>query len=398
MNKKIELLAPAGDLEKLKIAYLYGADACFIGGIDYSLRARASNFTLEDIKEGADFAHNLGKKLYITTNIIPHNENYDGLVKYLKSLEKANVDGIIVASPLIAKTAKKHTNLEIHISTQQSILNNYHLKYWEDLGATRAVLGRELSVNQIKDIKSKTNLEIEVFIHGGMCSSYSGRCTLSNTFTLRDANRGGCAHSCRWNYNIYDQDKKISTEIPFSMGSTDLQAIKEVPSLIAAGVDSLKIEGRMKSLHYIATVVSVYRKLIDEFLLTNHVKDISIYEDEIAKAESRPTNTGFLNVDNISEIQLYDHRPLKPSQLFVGLVLGNENNFTQIEQRNHFQVGDELELFGPNKKLKRFIVKEMFDEDFNELVVARHPQQKIYIKIPYETSEYDILRKVNEET
>lgn len=397
MSKKIELLAPAGDLEKLKVAYLYGADACFIGGRDYSLRARASNFTLDDIKEGAEFAHNLGKKLYVTTNIIPHNENYEGLVEYLKSLEEANVDGIIVASPFIAKTAKKHTNLEIHISTQQSILNNYHLKYWQDLGATRAVLGRELSVNEIKDIKSKTDLEIEVFIHGGMCSSYSGRCTLSNTFTLRDANRGGCAHSCRWNYNIYDQDKKISTEIPFSMGSTDLQALKEVPSLIAAGVDSLKIEGRMKSLHYIATVVSVYRKLIDEYLLTNEIKDISIYEDEIAKAESRPTNTGFLNKDNLSLIQLYDQRPLTPSQLFVGIVLSSDSNFTKIEQRNHFEVGDELELFGPNKELKRFIVKQMYDENFNEIYVARHPQQIIYIKIPYQTSEYDILRKVNEE-
>lgn len=397
MSKKIELLAPAGDLEKLKVAYLYGADACFIGGRDYSLRARASNFTLDDIKEGAEFAHNLGKKLYVTTNIIPHNENYEGLVEYLQNLEKVNVDGIIVASPFIAKTAKKHTNLEIHISTQQSILNNYHLKYWQDLGATRAVLGRELSVNEIKDIKSKTDLEIEVFIHGGMCSSYSGRCTLSNTFTLRDANRGGCAHSCRWNYNIYDQDKKISTEIPFSMGSTDLQALKEVPSLIAAGVDSLKIEGRMKSLHYIATVVSVYRKLIDEYLLTNEIKDISIYEDEIAKAESRPTNTGFLNKDNLSLIQLYDQRPLTPSQLFVGIVLSSDSNFTKIEQRNHFEVGDELELFGPNKELKRFIVKQMYDENFNEIYVARHPQQIIYIKIPYQTSEYDILRKVNEE-
>lgn len=397
MSKKIELLAPAGDLEKLKVAYLYGADACFIGGRDYSLRARASNFTLDDIKEGAEFAHNLGKKLYVTTNIIPHNENYEGLVEYLQNLEKVNVDGIIVASPVIAKTAKKHTNLEIHISTQQSILNNYHLKYWQDLGATRAVLGRELSVNEIKDIKSKTDLEIEVFIHGGMCSSYSGRCTLSNTFTLRDANRGGCAHSCRWNYNIYDQDKKISTEIPFSMGSTDLQALKEVPSLIAAGVDSLKIEGRMKSLHYIATVVSVYRKLIDEYLLTNEIKDISIYEDEIAKAESRPTNTGFLNKDNLSLIQLYDQRPLTPSQLFVGIVLSSDSNFTKIEQRNHFEVGDELELFGPNKELKRFIVKQMYDENFNEIYVARHPQQIIYIKIPYQTSEYDILRKVNEE-
>lgn len=397
MSKKIELLAPAGDLEKLKVAYLYGADACFIGGIEYSLRARASNFTLDDIKEGTDFAHSLGKKLYVTTNIIPHNENYEGLVEYLKGLDKANVDGIIVASPLIAKAAKEHTDLEIHISTQQSILNNYHLKYWEDLGATRAVLGRELLTEEIKDIKKKSKIEIEVFIHGGMCSSYSGRCTLSNTFTLRDANRGGCAHSCRWNYSIYDQDKKISTDVPFSMGSTDLQAIKEIPGLIDAGVDSLKIEGRMKSLHYIATIVSVYRKLIDEYLLTNEIKDFEIYEEEIAKAENRPTNTGFLNKDNLLGIQLYDYKPLSPSQLFVGIVVGKENNLTKVEQRNHFKVGDELELFGPKRELKKFIVKEMFDEDFNLIDVARHPQQTIYLEIPYETNEYDILRKANEE-
>src|SRR5690554_4258340 len=304
--KKVELLAPAGDLEKLKIAYLYGADACFVGGKEFSLRARASNFSISDLKQGANYAKKLGKKLYVTTNIIPHHENYDGLITYLKDLESANIDGIIVASPLIAKTAKEHTNLEVHISTQQSILNSYHLKYYENLKASRAVLGRELTVEQIANIKAKTNLEIEVFIHGGMCSSFSGRCTLSNTFTLRDANRGGCAHSCRWNYSIYDGDEKISTETPFSMGSKDLQSLREIPKLIDANVDSLKIEGRMKSLHYIATIVRTYRKLIDEYLKNGKVENFEIYENEISKAESRITNTGFLNINNIKDIQLYD--------------------------------------------------------------------------------------------
>lgn len=394
--KKVELLAPAGDLEKLKIAYLYGADACFVGGKEFSLRARASNFSISDLKEGAKFAKKLGKKLYVTTNIIPHHENYDGLLTYLKDLESANIDGIIVASPYIAKTAKEHTNLEVHISTQQSILNSYHLKYYENLKASRAVLGRELTVEQIANITSKTNLEIEVFIHGGMCSSFSGRCTLSNTFTLRDANRGGCAHSCRWNYLIYDGDDKISTETPFSMGSKDLQSLREIPNLIDANVDSLKIEGRMKSLHYIATIVRTYRKLIDEYLKNGKVENFEIYENEISKAESRITNTGFLNINNIKDIQLYDKGNQKPSQVFVGLVLGESENYAVVEQRNFFEVGDKLELFSPKDEIKTFTLKEMYDEDFNPITTARHPQQKLYLKIPYEVREYDMLRKLDE--
>lgn len=396
--KKVELLAPAGDLEKLKIAYLYGADACFVGGKEFSLRARASNFSISDLKQGAEFAHKLGKKLYVTTNIVPHHENYEGLVNYLKALEEANVDGIIVASPLIAKTAKKHTNLEIHISTQQSILNNYHLKYWEDLGAKRVVLGRELSVDEIKDITAKTALEIEVFIHGGMCSSFSGRCTLSNTFTLRDANRGGCAHSCRWNYSIYDKDEKISTKIPFSMGSKDLKSLKEIPKLIDANVQALKIEGRMKSLHYIATIVRTYRKLIDEYLKTNEIKDFTIYEEEINKAENRLTSSGFLNKDNLNDMQLYDLGNLKPSQLFVGLVLDGTKEEVLVEQRNYFEVGDKLEIFSPKEETKTFVLEKMFDLDFKPITAARHPQQKLYLKIPFKVNEYDMLRKADEET
>jgi len=290
----IELLAPAGDLEKLKIAYLYGADAVFIGGQEYSLRARASNFSLSEIKEAADFAHGLGKKLYVTANIIPHDENYQGLVEYLKGLEDANIDAIIAASPYIVNMAKKHTNLEVHISTQQSVLNQYAVKYFEDIGASRVVLGRELNVAEIKTIVEKSQAEIEVFIHGGMCASYSGRCTLSNTFTLRDANRGGCAHSCRWNYDLFDGNEKISDETLFSMSSKDLQSLKFIPSLIDAGVHSLKIEGRMKSVHYIATVVWVYRMLIDEYLATGKINDFEYYENEISKAENRLTKEGFL--------------------------------------------------------------------------------------------------------
>lgn len=260
----IELLAPAGDLEKLKYALIYGADAVFIGGNQFSLRARASNFTIETIKEAVNFAHKLGKKVYVTTNIIPHEEDVNGLVEYLKALEAAWVDAIICASPLIIKTALKHTNLEIHLSTQQSAINRYSLKFWKEYGVKRIVLGRELLIKMIDDLP-KELLDIEVFIHGGMCMSYSGRCSLSNTLTNRDANCGGCAHSCRWQYHLYNDNKLISNQY-FSMSSKDLMAVAAVPKLIDIGVKSLKIEGRMKSLHYISTVVKTYRMLIDEIM------------------------------------------------------------------------------------------------------------------------------------
>lgn len=389
----IELLAPAGDLEKLKIAYLYGADACFIGGEEFSLRARASNFTLKDIEEGANFAHSLGKKLYVTTNIIPHNENLKDLKEYLEGLEKAKVDAIIVASPYIASVAKKYTNIEIHISTQQSTTNEYAFQFYKDLGATRMVLARELPLEEIEEISNNTDLEIEVFIHGGMCSSYSGRCTLSNTFTLRDANRGGCAHSCRWLYNLYDQDEKISTDVLFSMGSKDLQTLSLIPDLIKANVHSLKIEGRMKSVHYIATVVNAYRMLIDEYIEKGTVEDLEFYENEIAKAENRLTSQGFLANFPTNLDQLYNRKLEIPNQMFVGIVLENVNNLVKVEQRNNFKVGDQIEVFGPNKRPHTFTLEKMFNENLEEIDVARHPKEIIYLEIPFKVDSFDMLRK-----
>ena len=392
----IELLAPAGDLEKLKIAYLYGADAVFIGGQEYSLRARASNFSLSEIKEAADFAHQLGKKLYVTANIIPHDENYEGLIEYLKGLEAANIDAIIVASPYIVNMAKKHTNLEVHISTQQSVLNHYAVKYFEDIGASRVVLGRELNVDEIKTIVEKSQAEIEVFIHGGMCASYSGRCTLSNTFTLRDANRGGCAHSCRWNYDLFDGNEKISDETLFSMSSKDLQSLRFIPSLIDAGVHSLKIEGRMKSVHYIATVVWVYRMLIDEYIATGKISDFDYYENEISKAENRLTKEGFLGEFPNKNYQLYNNRSEIPTKTFVGIVLGPFNDYIKVEQRNHFRPEDTLEVFGPGKKPRTFKVESIYDTEMNLLDAARHPRQEVLIKIPFKVEPYDLIRKAND--
>lgn len=392
----IELLAPAGDLEKLKIAYLYGADAVFIGGQEYSLRARASNFSLSEIKEAADFAHHLGKKLYVTANIIPHDENYEGLVEYLKGLEDANIDAIIAASPYIVDMAKKHTNLEVHISTQQSVLNHYAVKYFEDIGASRVVLGRELNIDEIKTIVEKSQAEIEVFIHGGMCASYSGRCTLSNTFTLRDANRGGCAHSCRWNYDLFDGNEKISDDTLFSMSSKDLQSLRFIPSLIEAGVHSLKIEGRMKSVHYIATVVWVYRMLIDEYIATGKVSDFEYYENEIKKAENRLTKEGFMGEFPNKNYQLYNSRSEIPTKTFVGIVLEECNDYIKVEQRNHFRPNDILEVFGPGKKPRTFEVKSIYDTDMNLLDAARHPRQEVLIKIPFKVEPYDLIRKAND--
>lgn len=388
----VELLAPAGDLEKLKYAYHYGADACYIGGVEYSLRARASNFTIADIKEACKLKLAYKKKLYVTLNIIPHNENLEGLEKYLKELEEAGVDGVIVASPYIMKMAKKHTKMEVHISTQQSVVNSYAIDFFKSLGANRIVLGRELSLTEIKEIKNNTDIELEVFIHGGMCASYSGRCTLSNTFTLRDANRGGCAHSCRWNYDLYDNGVKINEETPFKMGSKDLEAIREITSLIDIGVNSLKIEGRMKSIHYLATIINTYRMLIDEYKLTGKIEDYTYYEEEIKKAENRVTSQGFLRGMPNKDSQIYDLSEV-PNKAFVGIIK-EYGDYTLVEQRNYFSVGDTLEVFSPSKKVKTFKVEEILDEDKNPLAAARHPQQMIYLKIPFAVKEYDLLRLI----
>ena len=393
----IELLAPAGDLEKLKIAILYGADAVFIGGQEFSLRARASNFSLTDIKEAAEFVHAHNKKLYVTTNIIPHNENMEGLIPYLKGLEEAKVDAIICASPYVLETARQHTALELHLSTQQSVTNAEAIKYWASKGVKRVVLARELSVEEIQAVVASKHADIEVFIHGGMCVSYSGRCTLSNNMTDRDANRGGCAHSCRWNYDLYDGEEKVNDSDFFSMSSKDLQAVEFIPSLIDAGVHSLKIEGRMKSIHYIATVVQTYRRLIDTYLREGVIEDFSPYIEEIKKAENRLTSFGFLKGMTTPEQQLYNARSEMPTKEFVGVIHAYDAN-TQIaivEQRNHFMPGDVLEVFGPSRENATFEVEYIKDMQGEILDAARHPKQRLCIKIPFEVTALDMIRKVS---
>ncbi len=395
MMKKPELLAPAGSLEKLKIAFIYGADAVFIGGKKFSLRARASNFDIPEIKKACDFAHNLRKKVYVTTNIIPHNDNLNGLAEYLRDLESVGVDAIICASPIIIDTAKKHTNLEIHISTQVSATNYETVNFWHKEGATRVVLARELNKYEISELKKNTKCDIEVFIHGGMCVSYSGRCTLSNNMTDRDANRGGCAHSCRWNYDLFDGETKLNNGISFSMSSKDLQTVKHISDLIDIGVDSLKIEGRMKSIHYIATVVNTYRKLIDD-ICDDYEIDLPKYLLEIRKAENRLTSHGFMEGMTTIDEQLYNMRSENPSQDFIAYVrdYDEENFIATIEQRNHFVPGELAEVFSPNFESLKFKIDEIRDIDDNILDAARHPKQLLKVFIPFKVSKYDIIRKI----
>lgn len=395
--KKPELLAPAGDLEKLKIALLYGADAVFIGGKQFSLRARASNFDLDVIAAGCQFAKSLGKKIFVTVNILPKEEDLTGLIVYLQSLEQVGVDAIIVASTAVLRAARNHTTLEVHLSTQQSVTNGIGVNFWAQAGYTRVVLARELTLSEIAAVRATTPTELEVFIHGGMCVSYSGKCTLSNTMTDRDANRGGCAHACRWEYRLRDDTQDIGpAKTPFAMSSKDLQSLKHIERLMQIGVDALKIEGRMKSIHYIATVVSTYRQLIDALYQGEDV-DLNLYESELSKAENRLTSDGFLGGMTRSDSQLYNMRSEQPTQAFTGIVRGYDETrqVAIVEQRNYFKTGDTLEVLTPRGVKKPFVVGEMFDEEGNKLTTARHPKQQLTFAVPYELAPYDLLRRTN---
>lgn len=400
MMKKIELLAPAGNLEKAKIALLYGADAVYIGGKAFSLRARASNFSLEDIQELTSFAHKLTKKVYVTMNIVPHDDDLPSLDEYLVKMAEFQVDAIITTSRYIMKKAQEISpSVEIHVSTQNSITSLKAIKYFQSVGATRVVLGREVTLAEIQEISHQTPLELEVFIHGGMCASYSGRCVLSNYLTNRDANRGGCAHSCRWNYRLNKNNRSIENDKYFSMGSKDLMALRYIPQMIDCGVASLKIEGRMKSTYYLAAVIKGYRLLIDKYYEEKALTEIDyeFFETEIKKAENRLTGTGFFRGKPSVNEQLYDNRSEHPTKEYVGVVLAYDhiNKQALIEQRNYFEVGDELEFFGPKLANTRMIAKEMVDINTNEkLEVARHPLQQFLMKVDFEVSPLDMIRLV----
>lgn len=392
---KAELLAPAGNLEKAKIALLYGADAVYVGGTRFSLRARASNFTLAMLEELVAFAHERHKKVYVTMNIVPHDEDFEGLDEYLLALEAMQIDAIICSSLAYIERAKALTSLEIHLSTQFSVTNALLAEDFYHQGVKRVVLARELTIDDIRQVKQATSAELEIFIHGGMCVSYSGRCTLSNTMTQRDANRGGCAHSCRWLYDLYHKDQLLSDNFDFQMSSKDLEAIDHLPALLDIGVHSLKIEGRMKSIHYIATVVLAYRMLMDDYY-AGDLQPLDVYREEIKKAENRLTSDGFLGGEPSTRQQLYNARSETPTKEFVGIVKTYDpvTKLARIEQRNYFTVGDMIEIASWDKTFHRTVVRQIFDQDMQDIDTARHPLQILYLPLDVPVKPYDMVRRV----
>lgn len=404
--KKPELLAPAGNLEKLKIAVHYGADAVFLGGQEYGLRSNADNFTMAEIKEGVEFANQYNAKIYVTTNIIAHDENIKGLENYLIELEKTGATGIIVADPLIIETCKQVApKLEIHLSTQQSLSNTKAVQYWKEEGLDRVVLARETGAMEMKEMKKNVDIEIEAFIHGAMCIAYSGRCTLSNHMTARDSNRGGCCQSCRWDYDLLEVDNDGELDlyyqdgdtVPFAMSPKDLKLIESIPQMMEIGIDSLKIEGRMKSIHYIATVVSVYRKVIDAYAEDpENFKINPEWLKELDKCANRDTAPAFFEGTPGYEEQMFGVQQNKKSPYdFCGLVIDYDETtqIATIQQRNHFKPGQEIEFFGPEIQSFRQVIDAIYDEEGNSLDAARHPLQIVQIKVNHPIYPKNMMRK-----
>lgn len=393
--KKIELLAPAGDLEKLKVALIYGADAVFIGGKKFSLRSRASNFSLEDIEEGCKFAHSLGKKVHVTCNIVMHNNDLDGLDEYLLALDKIGVDAIITSSLFMAKRIKELTKIEVHISTQESSLNSEACSFFFDEGADRVVLARECSLDDMKSICKKKKGEIEAFVHGGMCSSYSGRCMLSNLMTNRDANRGGCAHSCRWKYKIYSSGKEILKENEyFSMSGKDLCGIKFVPDLIDIGVDSLKIEGRMKSLNYIACICKAYRMCINDYILGNKM-NFEHYLEYIDACENRDTSIGFFNGELTKEQQLFDlDKELKKAGEFVGYITSydEKTKIAKMILRNKIISNKGYILLTPSRDFEYIFIGTILNKKGEEIDQYSIANEEISFISEKTLNPFDIIR------
>ena len=389
--EKMELLSPAGDLEKLRIAYLYGADACYIGGKDYSLRANANNFSTNEIKEAVSFAHNLGKKIYVTLNIIFHNEDLEGVTKYLKELSKANVDAVIISDVFLIDIIKKETpNLKIFLSTQDSVTNKESVKYFMNKGVSRVVLARELTKDEIKEIYDETKCELEIFLHGAMCTSYSGRCVLSNYFTNRDSNRGGCCQVCRFCFNL-DKDK----EPKFQIATKDLNLSKFIKDLIEINVTSLKVEGRMRGTYYLATVNSCYRNLIDAYYSNN--QDEKLIERNINllnRVSNRESSSQYFKgyVDNND--QYYNGRLENSNQDFLAQVIDYDKNTKEaiIEQRNYFKKGDIVNLFGPGNIDIDFKIEYIKDKDNNLVDIANHPKEVLKIKVPQEVTKDFMIR------
>ena len=395
----LELLAPAGNLEKLKIALIYGADAVYVGGKKFGLRAFGGNFNDEELKTGVDFAHSMNRKVYVTVNVFAHNDDIDELPDYLKYLEKINVDAVFISDLGVFSLAKELTNLEIHVSTQANITNYKTVDMWRKLGASRVVLARELSQSEIVDIKSRCDVDLEMFVHGAMCISYSGRCYLSHYLTGRDGNQGECTHSCRWKYSLVEEKRpgeyfEVAEDErgSYVMNSKDLCLLPCLDEVINSGVSSLKIEGRMKSVHYVAGVVKVYREAIDSYFNGNFkVRDSWL--DELDKVAHRPYTTGFFIHDD-EGTEIHDTSKAKQSSTFLGIVreFDSVNNIAIVEQRGKLEIGQEIEILQPQNQTFLQTLTDMFDEEGNKIDSAPHAQQIIKIKLSQTAQPWSLIR------
>lgn len=404
--EKVELLAPAGNLEKLKMAIIYGADAVYLGGEEFGLRANADNFTQEDLIEGIEFAHSRGKKVFVTMNIIPHNEDFPAMPNYIRSLTEIGVDAIILSDPGVYALVKEISpDMEIHLSTQANNTNYMSAKFWYEHGVKRIVLARELSIKEIGEIRKHipSELELEIFVHGAMCISYSGRCLLSNYMTGRDSNRGLCAHPCRWQYHLVEE-KRPGEYFPvyenergtFIFNSRDLCMIEYLPQIIEAGITSLKIEGRMKSAYYVATVVKAYRQALDSYYkMGESYKFDAKWLEEVSKASHREFTTGFYFEKPSSEGQIYNTSSYIRDYDFIGLVLEYDSStgIAKVEQRNRMFVGEEIEVVNPDGDFFLQTIDSMKNVDGEDIDAAPHPQMIVYMGMGQEVVPYTMLRR-----
>lgn len=404
---KPELLAPAGDMEKLKVAVIYGADAVYLGGQQFSLRAGATNFDRQELQAGIAFAHSHGVKIYVTANVFAHNQDLDNLAEYFRFLAESGADAVIASDPgVISILQEAAPDLPVHLSTQANTTNWASARFWQTLGVRRIVLARELALDEINQIHKRVAIELEAFVHGAMCMSYSGRCLLSNFMTGRDANRGDCAQACRWRYALMEE-KRPGQYFPveedsrgtYFMSSKDLCLIHYLPQLVQAGVSSLKIEGRMKSIHYVGTLVKAYRAAIDTYVQDpEHYQVQPTWWQEINKVSHRDYTTGFLLGRPGEEGQLAgsDKSYQRPVS-FVGLVRGHQSQtgLTEVEQRNNFKVGDRLEVLCPRGDNFISTVTRMFDHQGQPLTIAPHPQQTVYLPLGRVLEPMTMLRKID---
>ncbi|MGL4790571.1 MAG: peptidase U32 family protein [Anaerotignaceae bacterium] len=405
---KTELLAPAGDLEKLKIAVLYGADAVYIGGEEYGLRAKAKNFDIEKMAEGIAFAHSKGVKVYVTANIYAHNEDFEGMAEYFKKIEEIGADALIISDLGVFSVAKDAVpNMEIHVSTQANNTNYKSAKMWYNLGAKRVVVARELSMEEIGKIRNEipADMDIEAFVHGAMCISYSGRCLLSNYMSNRDANKGECSHPCRWKYHLVEETRpgeympvEENERGTYIYNSKDLCMLEYIPQLVEAGIMSFKIEGRMKTPFYVGTVVKAYREALDDYLQDPKLyeKNLPRYMEEIAKASHREYTTAFYFGKPDGGQQVYTNNSYIRNYDFVGVVeedFDPETNCAIVMQRNKFEVGEEIEVMPAKGESFKMVVTKMWDERGREVVSAPHPQQILKVEFNKPVKKYDMLRK-----